>query len=67
MLSLQEVQEQPGHYSSLTAPNTQHIANQEWNDQCGNQHHSRELQMKGIVMLEICLAYKKCNKITRGI
>jgi len=27
---------QPGHYSSLTAPNLQHTANQERNDQCGN-------------------------------
>ena len=27
-------------------------ANQERNDQCGNQHHSRELLMMGIVMLE---------------
>ena len=31
---------QPGHYSSLTAPNLQPTANQERNDQCGNQHHS---------------------------
>jgi len=29
-------------------------ANQERHDQCGNQHHSRELQMMGIVMLETC-------------
>jgi hypothetical protein len=29
---------QPGHYSSLTAPNLQPTANQERNDQCGNQH-----------------------------
>ena len=33
---------QPLHYSKLTAPNLQHTANQEQNDQCGNQHHSRE-------------------------
>ena len=45
---------QPGHYSSLTAPNLQHTENQERNDQCGNQHHSRELLMMGIVMPEIC-------------
>jgi len=45
---------QPGHYSSLTAPNLQPTANQERNDQCGNQHHSRELLMMGIVMSEIC-------------
>jgi hypothetical protein len=31
--------------SSLPAPNLQHTANQERNDQCGNQHHSRELLM----------------------
>jgi len=45
---------EPGHYSSLPAPNLQHTANQERNDQCGNQHHSRELLMMGIVMLETC-------------
>ena len=45
---------QPGHYSSLTAPNLQHTANQERYDQCGNQHHSRELLMMGIVMPETC-------------
>ena len=28
-------------------------------DQCGNQHHSRELLMMGIVMLETCGACKK--------
>jgi len=44
---------QPGHYSSLTAPNLQPTANQERYDQCGNQHHSRELLMMGIVMPEI--------------
>jgi len=27
---------QHGYYSSLTAPNFQHTANQERNDQCGN-------------------------------
>ena len=37
---------------SLTAPNLQHTANQERKDQCGNQHYSRELLMKGIVMPE---------------
>jgi len=41
---------QPGLYYSLTAPNLQHTANQERNDQCGNQHHSREFLMMGIVM-----------------
>jgi len=45
---------QPGHYSSLTAPNLQHTANQEQNDQCGNQHYSRDLLIIGIVMPETC-------------
>ena len=54
---------QSGHYSSLTAPNLQPTANQERNDQCGNQHHSRELLMMGMVMLETCWAYKRQNKI----
>jgi len=35
---------QPGHYS---------------NDRCGNQQHSRELLMMGIVMPETCSAYKE--------
>jgi len=43
-----------GHHSSLTAHNFQHTANQERNDQCGNQHYSRELPMMGIVMPETC-------------
>jgi len=42
-------------------------ANQERNDQCGNQHHSRELLMMSIVMPETCWACKKYNKITSGI
>jgi len=41
---------QPGHYSSLTAPHLQHTTNQDRHDQCGKQHHSRELLMMGIVM-----------------
>jgi len=45
---------QPGHHSSLTTPNLQPTANQERNDQCGNQHHSLELLMTGIVMPETC-------------
>jgi len=45
---------QPGHYSSLAAPNLQNTANQERNDQCGNQRHSRKLLMMGIVMPETC-------------
>jgi len=45
---------QPGHYSSLTALNLQPTANQERNDQCGNQHYSRELLMMGIAVTETC-------------
>jgi len=45
---------QPRHYSSLTAPNLQPTANQERDDQCGNQHYSRELLMMGIVVPETC-------------
>ena len=40
---------QPRHHSSLTAPYLQNTANQERHDQCGKQHHSRELLMIGIV------------------
>jgi len=45
---------QHGHYFRLTAPNIQPTANQEQNDQCGNQQHSRELLMMGKVMPETC-------------
>jgi len=45
---------QPRHHSSLTTNHLQHTANQERHDQFGNQHHSRELLMMGIVMLETC-------------
>jgi len=58
---------QPGHYPSLTARNLQPTANQERNDQCGNQHCSRELLMMGIVVPETWWAYKKYNKIISGI
>jgi len=34
----------------------QPTANQERNDQCGNQHHSRELLMMGIVVPENMLS-----------
>jgi len=43
-----------GHYFSLTALYLQHTANQERNDQCGNQHYSREVLMMGKVMTETC-------------
>jgi len=58
---------QPRHYSSLTAPNIQSTANQERDDQCGNQHYSRERLMMGIVVPETCWAYKQYNKIISGI
>jgi len=58
---------QPGHYSSLTVTILQPTANQERNDQCDNQHYSRELLMIGIVLPETCSAYKKYNKIISGI
>ena len=58
---------QPEHYSNLTAPNLWPTANQERNDQCGNQHYSRELRMMGIVMPETYWAYKKYNKVISGI
>jgi len=45
---------QPGHYSSLTAPNLQPTADQEQNDQCGNQHYGLELLMMGIAVPETC-------------
>jgi len=45
---------QPRHYSSLPAPKFQPTANQERNDQCGNQHYSREFLMMGIAVLETC-------------
>ena len=59
--------QQPGHYSTLTAPNLQPTANQERNDQSGNQHHSHELLMMGIVVPETYWAYKKYNKIISDI
>ena len=62
-----EARLQPGHHSSLTAPNLQPTANQERNDQCGNQSYSRELLTMDIVMPEICRAYKKHNKIISDI
>ena len=58
---------QPGQHSNLTVPNLQHTANQERHDQCDNQHHSRELLMMGIVILETSWAYRKYNKITSGV
>ena len=45
----------------------QPTATQERNDQCDNQHYSRELLMMGIVVPETCWAYKKYNKIISGI
>jgi len=45
----------------------QHTANRERNNQCGNQHHSRQLLMMGIIMPETCLAHEKYSKIISGI
>ena len=58
---------QPRHYYSIPAPNLQPTGNQERNDQCGNQHYSRELLMLGIVVPETFGAYKKYNKIISSI
>ena len=58
---------QPGLYSSLPAPNLQPTANQERNDQCGNQHYSRELLMMGIAVSETCYAYHKYHKTISSI
>jgi len=52
---------------TLLQPNLQPTATQERNDQCGNQHYSRELLMIGIVVPETCYAYKKYNKIISDI
>jgi len=54
---------QPGHYSSLPAPNLQHTENQERNDQCDNQHYSSQLLRMGIVMPETCWDYNKWNLV----
>jgi len=45
---------QPGHLSSLYAPNYQPTATQEPDGQCGDQHNSRELLMMGIAVPETC-------------
>ena len=37
------------------------------NDQCGNQHYSRELLMMGIVVPKTFWAYKKYNKVLSDI
>jgi len=45
---------QPGHLSSLPAPNFQPTATQEPDGPCGNQHYSHELLMMGITVAETC-------------
>jgi len=45
---------QPGHYSSLPAPNFQPTATQERDNRCDNQHYIHELLMMGIVVPETC-------------
>jgi len=47
---------QPGHLSSLPAPNLQSTTTQEPDGQCGNQHYSCELLMMGIAVPETCWA-----------
>jgi len=47
----------PGHYSKLIATNLQPTANQERNDQCGNQHYSRQRLMMGIIVPETGLQF----------
>jgi len=46
------LQAQPGHLSSLPAPNFQPTTTQEPDGPCGNQHYNRELLMMGIVVPE---------------
>ena len=58
---------QPGHLSSLPAPNFQPTATQEPDGPCGNQHYSRELLMMGIKVPEICWANHKYNKTRSNI
>ena len=53
---------QCGHYSNLPEPNLQPTATQEQNDQCGNQHYSRELLMMGIVVPETCWPIRSTTK-----
>ena len=45
---------QPGHYSSLPAPNFQPTATQERDNQYGNLRYTRELLMIGILVPETC-------------
>jgi len=46
---------QPGHYSSLTTSKCVSIQQtKKETTNCGNQHHSRELLMMGIVVPETC-------------
>ena len=45
---------QPGHYSSLTAPNLQPTATKERIEKCGYQYYSLDLLMMGIVVPETC-------------
>ena len=58
---------QPGHLSSLPAINFQPTTTQVPDDQCGNQHYSRELLMMDIAVPETCCAYQKCNKTISSI
>jgi len=43
---------QPGHLSSLLAPNFQPTTTEEPDGPCGNQHYSRELLIMGLIAPE---------------
>jgi len=58
---------QPGHLSSLPAPNFQPTATQQRDEQCGNQHYSRELLMMGITVPGTRSAYHQYNKTISSI
>jgi len=52
---------------TLANINTTSSISTERDNQCGNQHYSRDLLMMGIVVPETYWAYKKYNKIISSI
>ena len=58
---------QHGYYSNPTAPDLQHTANQEQNDNVVIEQHSRKLLMMDILMSKTCWVHKKWNKIASDI
>jgi len=58
---------QPGNYSSLTAPNLQHTANQERNEECGNQQTQSRAPNDGHSNARNILSLQEIHKIIRGI